>query len=141
MDQGIRDQIINGCQGIRECELALFNPSPTSEGVISQVRNAIHTREHQKSRKPSQFTLDSSDEFQEQGDANYTERKYGIGHENPKYIRKFRNLRSRQGDFTGTRFPQPNSERRQKKCYVCRKSGCWSTRHTDKERKEAFTKF
>lgn len=47
VDQNIRDRVINGFQGIRECELALFNPARTFEGVVSRVRNVIHTREQQ----------------------------------------------------------------------------------------------
>ncbi|KAF1935989.1 hypothetical protein EJ02DRAFT_360192, partial [Clathrospora elynae] len=39
-----------------------------------------------------------------------------------------------------------NSERRftprwKKKCFVCQKEGCWSTNHTDEERKAARAQF
>ena len=30
---------------------------------------------------------------------------------------------------------------RQKKCYICGKPGCWSTKHTLDERKQAYNKF
>ena len=29
----------------------------------------------------------------------------------------------------------------EKKCFICGKTGCWSTRHTGPERKEAYKRF
>lgn len=47
VDQNIRYQVLNGCQGFKECELALYNPGDTFEAVVAQIRNAIHTKELQ----------------------------------------------------------------------------------------------
>jgi hypothetical protein len=33
------------------------------------------------------------------------------------------------------------SETREKKCYICNKPNCWSTKHTPSERKQAYERF
>jgi hypothetical protein len=37
----LRDQLLNACRGIKECNNAIFAPAPTYEGVRSQLRRAI----------------------------------------------------------------------------------------------------
>jgi hypothetical protein len=53
-DTSLRDQTINACRGIPECNLALFNPAKTYEGVCAQLRSAIGTAI--RSREAQQFT-------------------------------------------------------------------------------------
>jgi hypothetical protein len=46
------------------------------------------------------------------------------------------------GPFRGRGGSYPRSQRSHtKKCYVCGKSGCWSTKHTLEEQREAYNKF
>ncbi|KZL69413.1 hypothetical protein CT0861_03178 [Colletotrichum tofieldiae] len=40
-DEALRDSVISACRGVKECELCLFSPAPTYEGVCSQLRLAI----------------------------------------------------------------------------------------------------
>ncbi|KAF6806255.1 glycosyl transferase [Colletotrichum plurivorum] len=39
-DQGLRDQVLSACRGVKECDMALFNPGPTFESVCNQLRSA-----------------------------------------------------------------------------------------------------
>ncbi|EGY23394.1 uncharacterized protein VDAG_04832 [Verticillium dahliae VdLs.17] len=40
-----------------------------------------------------------------------------------------------------TSSPRPTLPATPKKCYVCRKSGCWSTKHSNDERRRAYDSF
>jgi hypothetical protein len=42
-EHNLRDQVLNACEGIRECSYALLNPSPTFKGVCSALRAAVKT--------------------------------------------------------------------------------------------------
>lgn len=155
-DLSLRDQVINACRGIEECNLALFNPANTYEGVCAQLRSAIGTavrsREAQQfntypshplpnvqqpsvysSPQPSAcsspYSTPENSEFASQYDHNWTDRTYGGRRGGSRGFSRGR------GNY------RPNIQARQKKCYVCDKSNCWSTRHSLQERKEAFNKF
>lgn len=45
LKQKIRDQVLNGCQGVTEFEMALYGPAPTCEGVVAKIRNTLYTEE------------------------------------------------------------------------------------------------
>ena len=52
-DFSLRDQVISACRGVEECNLALFNPASTYEGVCAQLRSSIGTA--LRSREVQQF--------------------------------------------------------------------------------------
>jgi hypothetical protein len=70
-DFSLRDQVISACRGVEECNLALFNPANTYEGVCAQLRSSVGTalrsREVQQSNTQLQPT---SIESAEQHDHN-----------------------------------------------------------------------
>jgi hypothetical protein len=37
------DQVINACQGVKECNLALYKPANTFKGVYAELRSVIGT--------------------------------------------------------------------------------------------------
>jgi hypothetical protein len=137
-DYSLRDQVISACRGVEECNLALFNPTNTYEGVCAQLRSAVGTA--LRSREVQQFNAQlqpTSIGPADQHDHNWTDRTYsgrGI-----RYSRGY-DQRQPQGNRGG---PCGGSFRndRQKKCYVCEKPNCWSTRHSLNDRKEAYNKF
>jgi hypothetical protein len=129
-DESIRSQLISACSEIPECELALFNPAPTFEGVYAQLRNAIYTRGEQAGSR--QF-LTENEEFEPE--QLWTDRRYnGRG--------RFSN---RGNSRRGSPFRRTTSSKfttlRAKTCYICRQPGCWSTNHPDEERQQAFSRF
>lgn len=137
INQSLRDQILNGCQGVQECKIALYNPAPTFEGVIAQIRNALFIEKQQPST-PNHF-LSVSSTKSSSFDQNYIERKY-------KNVRGDEKSSPRDFKQGGEGYPSRsrNNEmrlNRQKKCYICSKIGCWSTTHSPNERKMAFSKF
>ena len=123
-DLSLRDQVIGACRGIPECDLCLFNPAGSYEGVCAQLRSAIATAT--RSRDTQQFP--NTDE------AYWTDRTYKRGG-------SYNRGGASRGRGGGTWNSGKYHASRLKKCYVCDKSNCWSTRHTLQERKDAFSKF
>ena len=92
-------------------------------------------------KSQQQFNTYSSDDMDDgQYDHNWTDRTYG-GRGRYRGGSRGRSRGSRQGygGYRDRSMPRPMP--RQKKCYVCEKPSCWSTRHTDDERRQAFDKF
>ncbi len=138
-DTSLRDQAINACRGIPECNLALFAPAKNYEGVCAQLRSAIGTAV--RSQEAQQFTHASHDrpDFH---DHNWTDRTYnGTTRRGGAKGGENNRPRGRGPNYPGKTTYQDSGYRRQKKCYVCNKPGCWSTRHTLQERKDAFARF
>jgi len=99
----------------------------------SSVGTALRSREVQQFNAQLQPTsIDPPDQY----DHNWTDRTYGG--RGRQYGRGY-NQRPR-GKGGGPRGGSFRSNR-QKKCYVCEKPNCWSTRHSLDERKEAYNKF
>ncbi|HEY2455482.1 MAG TPA: hypothetical protein VGI71_23255 [Scandinavium sp.] len=150
----LRDQILNACRGVEECSMALFKPATTYEGVCSDLRSAIGAAtRNREARNTHQFLSYSDNGGNNYGDSDengqyWTDRTYGgsgrwRGRNNFDHQGRYSNPRgnSRRGNLRPSRFSPPQSQTRQKKCYVCNEPNCWSTRHTIEERRKAFDKF
>ncbi|KAK2771273.1 glycosyl transferase [Colletotrichum kahawae] len=115
-DLVLRDQLVNACQGVEECRICLYNPATTAEDVLSQLRSAISTAAQ----------IADNDK----AGAYWTDRTYhGKGRSD-----RFSPRSNSYSQRTATAASQ-------KKCYVCAKPNCWSTRHSDVERRKAYSKF
>ena len=107
-EHNLRDQVINACRGVEECNLALYKPSPTFEGICAELRSAIGTAMRSHEAKSSFTTqLEVDDDKYEYGQY-WTDHTYGGS--------------QRYGGNQRTGFQQ-------KRCHVCDKPGCWSTKH------------
>ncbi|KAF6807096.1 hypothetical protein CPLU01_15834 [Colletotrichum plurivorum] len=126
-DEILRSQLVNACSGVHECTLCLYNPSPTLEGVINQLRSAVSTA--MRNDKSHQYAAEPSDQY-------WVDRTYrGRGRHN-----RYGNNRGR-----GRGPPQDRSHDRSQpkdqKCYVCKRPGCWSTKHSVEERRQAYDRY
>jgi hypothetical protein len=128
-DQALRDQVILACRGVPECSLALFQPGKTYTSICAQLRSAVATA--MRTTPQSQFP-------QEENEAMWTDRTYrGQGNYRGRGTGMhggFRTRSNQRGNNTG-------NETREKKCYICNKPNCWSTKHTPSERKQAYERF
>jgi hypothetical protein len=139
-EYSLRDQVISACRSVSECSLALYKPAPTYEGICAELRSAIGTAVCARESTPQQFNTHQDDypiDSSNQHDHNWTDRTYGG--RGRGYGRGYNQPRPR-GNQGGTRGDSFQHDR-QKKCYVCEKSNCWSTRHSLDERKGAYNKF
>jgi hypothetical protein len=130
-ENSLRDQVLNACRGIEECNLALFKPAPTFEGLCADLRSAIG--QTVRTKEVALF-------FEEAKHQYWTDRTYG-GTKGRFPSRT--NIRGRgketfrgRGTFRGTSARDPDQ-----KCFVCKQTGCWSTHHSDEERKQAYDKY
>jgi len=64
-DNSLRDQVILACRGITECNLALFQPASTFEGVCAQLRSAVRTT--MRTEHAQQFHAKTATEQQQYG--------------------------------------------------------------------------
>jgi hypothetical protein len=117
-EQILRDKLINACNDVEACVYACLKPAPTLEGVCSDLQSSI------TAYKRIQESKSSSEAF-------YTDRKYHTG---PRPPNRFDGQDNRyQGKCNNNNF--------QKRCLVCKKEGCWSTKHPEKERKEVMNRL
>jgi hypothetical protein len=108
------------------------------EGICAELRSAIGTAMRSREAK-STFTtqLDVDDKY-EYGQ-HWTDRTYG-----GRGRGRGRSLGSYRGRGGSTSQHYGGNKRtgfQQKRCHVCDKPGCWSTKHTVEERKRAYEKF
>lgn len=129
-EQQLIANVARSCQGISEFKLAFYNPAASFEGLASQMRSSLAIEE--TSRTTNQFIADhTSAEPLQSGNINPTDDQWFTD-------RKFSYNRSRGGRARGRygRFTNNGNRNWQKKCYICYKPGCWSTKHTQAERDE-----
>ncbi|CAE7020765.1 hypothetical protein PTTW11_03135 [Pyrenophora teres f. teres] len=133
-EYALRTTVITACRGVREFAMALYRPSLECEVLFGDLRSSIE----------NSLAMSTSVNFIEgdQDNQYYPDRRYNSN----------RRGRGRSQGRGGTRGTFPEGEQRfdssrgakpnwKKKCFVCQKEGCWSTNHTDEERKAARTQF
>ena len=114
----------------------MYNPASTYDGVCAQLRSSMATamRSRERSRRLAQlYAEDDDSQYNEQ---YWTDRTYGgrgrqrstlRSHQPPR--EPYRRSSSREPYRSSTPRPYP------KKCYICGKPGCWSTKHPMEERR------
>ncbi|KAI0991399.1 hypothetical protein K3495_g16788, partial [Podosphaera aphanis] len=136
-EAALRDRILLACDDIQECELAILKPSPTLQGVCADLRNAIKTRTKIVKR---QFLQQQTD-----GEQYWTDRTFGrakqVDHGSSNRGSHFRGS-DRRTDFQRSRLSDRGRQPpRTRKCYVCGKTGCWSSSHPIQERRSAYNRY
>ncbi len=103
------------CQDVNACQYACFKPSDTLLGLITDLQSSItmYKKTHPPNSTPSAF---------------FTDRRF-YGNQSRLRLPYRHNSR-----------PQPHN-RTKKRCFVCKKEGCWSNKHSKEEREESKAKF
>ena len=146
-DHVLRDQTLNACYGVLECHLALFKPAATFEGLCADLRAAISTAT--RSKESLSFLMDK-DNMESYGQ-HFTDRTFGgqakqypprpyVGNTSSSSRPQFPSSFKGRQSYTPCPSPGNGNSRPPKKCYVCEKVGCWSTKHMEQERKTAFAR-
>lgn len=127
----LRTAVINACRGAPELEMALFKPATECEALFSDLRSSVETHVN---RATSQKFLTQNDE----DELFYTDRRYRFnGRGQPRSNFSYRNnVRNSRNAVRGG-----NRTQWKKKCFVCNREGCWSTKHTDEERRQARSQY
>ena len=145
-DYNLRDQLVNACQGVPECKMVLLKPSATFESVASDLRNAVGVEMRCQNQVPQQYFGSDHDHHSNPHDDDYNanrcfwvDRRYGSGNKGRE--RRFpREQGYKYGNY-GPRGGGRYNGSKNKKCFVCGKEGCWSTKHSTSERKSRQNKW
>jgi hypothetical protein len=139
-EDSLAGQLLLACQGVKACDGVFTRPTTTFEAVASDLRSTVGTymRSHPQPSRPSYTTNSAADD---NNSAYYVDRRYGRndngysrgGYNRGGYNRNIRPRGSYRGG-NGGRFTT-------KKCYICGKQGCWSTRHTRDEQRKSRREF
>ncbi|RKF77456.1 integrase and RNaseH domain-containing protein [Golovinomyces cichoracearum] len=123
----LRDQLINACRGVEECNLSLYKPAIKFKGVCAELRSAVGTfirsQDSSAFNNHTQFNqqtnLENYDESQFWTDRTYQGRNRENGYKYSQHGETLNGNKFRagapRGNFLGSRNFQERS--RQKKCY------------------------
>ncbi|KHJ31346.1 hypothetical protein EV44_g3357 [Erysiphe necator] len=126
-DSFLQNKLLTACQTHPACLIGCSMPATSTNILINNLRLSINNHVAvSRSQEQSQFNQSSDVNTNENNQNYFIDRRY---HSNPSYNR---NQFSRQNGF---------SRNKSKRCFICRKEGCWSTRHTADERNKAKSKF
>jgi len=129
-EQSIRDQLVNACRGIAECNYALYKPATNYESLCAELRSAVALAMRERQEQQARQYL-TEPELEYEAEQHWTDRTYSqrgrSQHSNYRGYRGRNQRGSGRGSYRGEgrRYTQ-----RSKKCYICGKHGCWSTKHS-----------
>jgi hypothetical protein len=139
-EEELREQLLNACSGIPECNFALFKPATNFQLACAELRNAIGTtiahKQTQDAYIQGQKGLEQEQGQQELQEQFWTDRKFGKS----PYIQgrgRFKGRTSKGPTYQGRSNNSPFT----KKCFICNKPGCWSTNHSKEERARSYNNF
>jgi hypothetical protein len=126
-NEALWDKLLAACEGIPACTSTVANPPETTQGLINALYSAIMSdeataRAQQLNPLPTSMTYTARGTVGDAADGGaadsfMTDRRY------------------HQADPTQPRRPKA------KTCFVCKKPGCWSTKHTPEERRKTTDAF
>lgn len=122
----LHNKLILACEDTEACNLACFDPKKDVSGLINQLRQSVNTWE--RSHKSDENSV------------LFTDRRFrNNNNSDRRSAGNFRNKNFGSGSYN--RSPQrPNSSNRIQRCWICKKEGCRSTKHSreeqDKNRRE-----
>lgn len=115
------NKLISACRDVPAYRYACFKPADDLAGVIEELRSSIATYEESRDNTSALFTDRRYHTQKPLSTPSHTQRLL------PAPTPLYRKTTNRQ-------LPQT------KRCFVCQKEGCWSTKHTREEREQSKRK-
>ena len=125
-DEFLRNKLITACQDLEPCKYACYRPADTLTGLINDLRSSIATYEASNPPGNAQAYVADPQTPKIDSDAYFTDRRY-----RQQYPHRPNPIRNSHSNPRTNAYPRRQTSRR---CYICRKEGCWSTKHTQEER-------
>jgi hypothetical protein len=146
--------VVRACRAVPELEPAMMNQKPTCEALFADLRAALQVA----------MERDSIQQFMSHKEAgiNFVDRRYSSNFKNrqrtsynhqsalqtpfrPNNHQSLPRIPFRPRPTQSQSIQQPfrpyRTTAKAIKCFVCKKEGCWSTNHTDKERMDARKQY
>jgi hypothetical protein len=128
-DNFLQNKLQTACEDHPACSIGCSIPALTSTGLINSLRASIVTYESVNKKQNQTQYIQDDDETEQY----FTDRRYhsnrpqhpNRSHHPNRYSQQRRTQRNQ------TNQPQP------RRCFICKKENCWSTRHTQDERDKA----
>lgn len=129
--------VARACRGVKELENALLTQKPTCEALFADLRASLQVAMDRNQRNTFLTSQDSHD-------INFTDRRYFSNNPGnrtnprPPY---------RHGQRTSNRASsQPRRDKcdrttTNKRCFVCKKEGCWSSNHPKQEQSKQYRSY
>lgn len=137
-DEALRLRIINACWLVPELEQVLARPAASAESVCGEIRSVLNIRASRASSS-QHYSGDSATQGQYIAEAIHqylSERRYNFSSYRGRV-----NRGGRRGNAARGRGGSSGGGGRQKMCIVCFDTNCWSTNHTEEERRKAFDRY
>ncbi|KAI6249905.1 hypothetical protein HI914_02027 [Erysiphe necator] len=139
-EEVLRTAVIMACRGIPELKNALFKPAKCCEELFSDLRSSIEASLNDF--PPRQFMNNNHNLI----DQFYLDRRYNTnrqGSYNNVGKRNHDREDLRENNYRQERFSNNKKGQRmwKKKCLICGKEGCWSTKHPIDERRRARNQY
>lgn len=145
IDEQMRTKAKTAVMGVPECNFALLNNPPTWSKMQTELRTSVAIAE--RSGKSVDQFVGEVEKMNDEYDQHFVDRTYqGGGRNGGRRDNRNRSFapgadRSSSQSSSGSWQPRSGGSSYQKKCYVCKKVGCWSKNHPIQEREEAFQRF
>ena len=115
----LRDHLLSACGSIPACKTVILRPSATFKSLASELRNAVGAEMRCQVRSRQVKTVAAEHQY-------FVDRKY-----DRRVQRPARNYGNNAG------FDKDKAKR----CFVYKKEGCWSTKHSAQDRKATYDKW
>ncbi|POS84537.1 hypothetical protein EPUL_004867 [Erysiphe pulchra] len=122
-------KLFHPCKKNQACELACFKPASTLEGLITDLRASLSLKNNNKN---SQYLANNLDSY-------YTDRRYKSRPVNSKNVTRqsqHTSLLPQFNSHSSQSSVNKNSTEQSKRCFICKKYGCWSSNHSDADREK-----
>jgi hypothetical protein len=123
----LRTSVIRACRSSPEFEIALFKPARVCEKLFADLRSVIEVVLN-RSIVPQSSALENT------AGSHYVNQVYNKSKRPQQQTRLGRSLRQSYQN-------RPISTSMRKKCFVCQKKGCWSTKHPPEKRKRSQKQY
>lgn len=138
-EYALRTTVITACRGVKELEMALYKPSLECEALFGDLRSSI---ENSLAMTASVNFTEADPEDQYYLDRRYTNTSSGrLRGGRGGHNRGYGEFPRGRGVFQQRSESNPQTTRSDKKCYICGKTGCWSTNHTLEERRSSKAQY
>lgn len=124
--------VARACRGVPELESALLHQKPTCGALFADLRASLQVAMDRNSQR--QYLADETG--MQPYDVNFVDRKYRSNFKDRQRTDRqpfTKRTYQRRTSSYGPRTPL-NKDHATKRCFVCKKVGCWSSNHTQEER-------
>lgn len=119
----LHNKIVSSCQGHPACRIAVSDPPATLGELINKLQSAITTYEKEQQLQGSN------------ADAYYTDRRYRSDSQS-----KYRDQSNYRGRPQRS-YSRNTTNTNRRTCFICKKEGCRSWKHTPQEQDEEQARF